>query len=73
MLCSCLRYRIGFVGETTARDVSEEMFQHPSEGDLESLFHQALETLEETDYCSFEVGPCSVVRSSSLLVGWLVA
>nr|DAZ89886.1 TPA_exp: hemocyanin 1 [Littorina saxatilis] len=48
-------YRISFVEQYTSRDVQAELFKHPSEGDLESLFHQALETLEENNYCDFEV------------------
>nr|WCA44164.1 hemocyanin [Crepidula fornicata] len=48
-------YRMTFNDQYIQRDVSEELFNHPSEGDVESLFHQALETLEETNYCDFEV------------------
>ena len=35
--------------------MQEELFAHPGEGDLESLFHQVLEMLEEDNYCDFEV------------------
>ncbi|KAL8576029.1 hypothetical protein ACOMHN_052047 [Nucella lapillus] len=48
-------YKISFNNQYIQREVQDELFNHPSEGDPESLFHQALELLEETSYCDFEV------------------
>ncbi|XP_076453372.1 hemocyanin 2-like [Babylonia areolata] len=48
-------YRMSFNGQFIQREVDDDLFRHPSEGDPESLFHQALELLEETNYCDFEV------------------
>jgi len=44
-----------FNNENIVRDVQDELFQHSAETDAESLFHQALEALEEDNYCDFEV------------------
>ena len=44
-----------FNSEHIVRDVQDELFQHSAETDAESLFHQALEALEEDNYCDFEV------------------
>jgi len=46
---------MSFNNKDISRDVQDELFRHPDEGDLESLFHQAIETLEETNFCDFEV------------------
>jgi hypothetical protein len=46
---------MSFNNEYITRDVQNELYTHLSETDLESIFHQTLETLEETNYCDFEV------------------
>ncbi|KAK7090872.1 hypothetical protein V1264_010615 [Littorina saxatilis] len=48
-------YRISFNEQYVQRDIQSEMFVHSAEGDHESLFYQALETLEESNFCDFEV------------------
>ena len=50
---------MSFNNQQTTRDVQDDLFHHNAEGDLQSLFHQALEMLEETNYCDFEVRPNS--------------
>ena len=55
ILSGCHRYHISFSHQHTARDPQDDLFKHPSEGDLQSLFHQVLLMLEETNYCDFEV------------------
>ena len=53
---------MSFNQQHIVRDVQNQLFSHPAESDLESLFHQALDMLEETNYCDFEV------RANSVLV-----
>ncbi|XP_076457104.1 hemocyanin 2-like isoform X2 [Babylonia areolata] len=48
-------YHITHNNKDVERGVQDYLFQHSGESDPESLFHQALEMLEETNYCDFEV------------------
>nr|AGX25261.1 mega-hemocyanin [Melanoides tuberculata] len=52
-----LTYEIQAASAFVERDVQVDALEHTTghEGFEDSLFHQALETLEETSYCEFEV------------------
>nr|KAG5691405.1 hypothetical protein BaRGS_016321 [Batillaria attramentaria] len=48
-------YDIQSAGHFVERDVQADVLEHLTDEHFEdSLFHQALETLEETNYCDFE-------------------
>nr|QCX35557.1 Hemocyanin [Lymnaea stagnalis] len=48
-------YFISFVGKKTTRDVKDELFNPPTINGFNQLYYLALSTLEEDNYCDFEV------------------
>uniref|UniRef100_UPI003B98819F Hemocyanin n=1 Tax=Pomacea canaliculata TaxID=400727 RepID=UPI003B98819F len=48
-------YQIKFAQHQVTRDVQPGLYNRRKQSGLDSLFYQTLETLEETNYCDFEV------------------